>query len=883
MEADGWLKRNHGWLEETQHMRVPAQQKRIDRLRQRVAIKCEEGTAELLAAEADLQEALRQQQVLAAQGGFYNVDDCQVDGVVVQHAIITSDARLLLGSFSARDVRLLQRIYVGDVIRLHSMIDHTPREYGDPSMVHQALDAVLAKLKRRRHAQLRLGKQRMQLLRATLDPLRCTTHAQQLEEMLQLLQRAVPPSHAERPLADVLGFELIELDLPVITVLVSTANALMSLVRIPHSSLNDSTAIPHLSPLMWFLCHGDEAWWSHVYMLLVHIVLQCARNAQIARDEFPLVVAQEPHQRRRSRRSLWATENGEETFLGKSRRQGERAFDGMARWLGVRGDEDELAYRQQQYNYTKAMGQTLHRRNKTLTKAQEDMLELAAEEDDSSDHRFDPEKADHQTTRDPQQGWEHYVWLHEEELRKIVKPGWFGGQEEKTKHRRKSRFNNDTLVQAQLQALPEYTPVFINAITTLQIIIMILVLAHAYTTDYMAPFAFKNERNTCGSDSSPACLTFNGSSADVTRVTSANPGYGPSSIYLAKVGAKFAPCMREDESVTKAAIRTRTLECGNGRENPCEGNADDGTGCCTLGNGQSGQTTEAECASFDGTWVNDLCDETEDFITWRPCCGFDLVGSCQLTTEDTCAFLNGYWHMDAQLCSNVLCLKETCTLFGTGTSIDARKDFRNLPDNPSQWWRFITPLFFHASVAHAILVLIAQYYYGRKMETHIGAMRSLLIYFISGIGGTCIAAVFSPLDVSVGTNPSVYGILAVHLVDLFQSWQLVDRPGLSLAGLGGVIAVLLLVGTTSYVDNWSHIGGFAFGLVSGIIFIPYITFGKWDLARKRLLLFICAPLLLVMFVAAFVTFYQIQNTEFCSWCDYLNCVPYADGMCGRSL
>jgi hypothetical protein len=68
------------------------------------------------------------------------------------------------------------------------------------------------------------------------------------------------------------------------------------------------------------------------------------------------------------------------------------------------------------------------------------------------------------------------------------------------------------------------------------------------------------------------------------------------------------------------------------------------------------------------------------------------------------------------------------------------------------------------------------------------------------------------------------------------------------------------------------------GIVAGIVFIPYITFGKWDLARKRLLLLVCMPLLLLMVIAAFVTFYEIQNTNFCTWCDYINCIPYSPDM-----
>lgn len=154
--------------------------------------------------------------------------------------------------------------------------------------------------------------------------------------------------------------------------------------------------------------------------------------------------------------------------------------------------------------------------------------------------------------------------------------------------------------------------------------------------------------------------------------------------------------------------------------------------------------------------------------------------------------------------------------------------------------------------------------------------------------------------------------------------QLLEKPWWKLTKLMSVVLALLLIGTLPFLDNWSHVGGFAFGehvslkccvsgffvffylslelklswlhenlfshlswwlgVVSGIVFLPYITFGEWDVARKRLLFLICFPLLIAMFVAAFVTFYQIQNTEFCSWCHYLNCIPYSSSLsCWRKI
>lgn len=124
-----------------------------------------------------------------------------------------------------------------------------------------------------------------------------------------------------------------------------------------------------------------------------------------------------------------------------------------------------------------------------------------------------------------------------------------------------------------------------------------------------------------------------------------------------------------------------------------------------------------------------------------------------------------------------------------------------------------------------------------------------------------------------------------------------------------IVLGFLLIGTFPYIDNWAHLGGFVFGIVSAIVFLPYITFGlaldpalwasvawmepitavqtlitplslwqtspsKWDKARKQLLLAIAFPALLIMFILAFVIFYNVQNNEFCSWCNRLNCIEW---------
>ena len=146
-----------------------------------------------------------------------------------------------------------------------------------------------------------------------------------------------------------------------------------------------------------------------------------------------------------------------------------------------------------------------------------------------------------------------------------------------------------------------------------------------------------------------------------------------------------------------------------------------------------------------------------------------------------------------------------------------------------------------------------------------------------------MSAIFIPYQINGGASPAVFGLLSVLFVELFQSWQIVDRAWLEVLKLTGILVFLLAVGTLPFIDNLANIGGFLFGIPAAIIFLPYITFGKWDAWRKRILLIICIPLLIIMYAVAFIVFYLVRDPDFCSVCHYFNCIPYTSGLCDNEI
>lgn len=142
-------------------------------------------------------------------------------------------------------------------------------------------------------------------------------------------------------------------------------------------------------------------------------------------------------------------------------------------------------------------------------------------------------------------------------------------------------------------------------------------------------------------------------------------------------------------------------------------------------------------------------------------------------------------------------------------------------------------------------------------------------------------------------------MLGVLLVELLQGWKWVQKPWVELFKLIVMTVVALckltkflplefcdcfiflyaVLGTLPYIDNFSQIGGFIFGVLASFIFVPYIIIGKWDRAKKLCLILTAVPIILALFFVGFVVFYNMSDPNFCPYCSYINCIPYTATFC----
>lgn len=138
-----------------------------------------------------------------------------------------------------------------------------------------------------------------------------------------------------------------------------------------------------------------------------------------------------------------------------------------------------------------------------------------------------------------------------------------------------------------------------------------------------------------------------------------------------------------------------------------------------------------------------------------------------------------------------------------------------------EYWRLLTATFMHFGFMHLfnnMVILIAA---GQILERALGHGKYLLLYLISGLGGSTLSYLqmlySGNYAVAAGASGAIFGIIGALL------WIVILHKGryetLTSRGLVVMIVLCLYYGiSTGGVDNWGHIGGLLGGFLMGIIF-----------------------------------------------------------------
>ena len=152
-----------------------------------------------------------------------------------------------------------------------------------------------------------------------------------------------------------------------------------------------------------------------------------------------------------------------------------------------------------------------------------------------------------------------------------------------------------------------------------------------------------------------------------------------------------------------------------------------------------------------------------------------------------------------------------------------------------EYYRVLSAAFLHFDIQHLANNMILLFFIGRIIEKHIGHMKYIIIYLLSGIGGNLFSAFWeiktAQYSVSAGASGAVFGLTGALLVlVLLHKGKL---EGIRWQGV--VIMILLSVYngfTTDNVNNEAHLGGLAIGII--VTFIVSTIENQYLLRRQRI-------------------------------------------------
>jgi len=198
-----------------------------------------------------------------------------------------------------------------------------------------------------------------------------------------------------------------------------------------------------------------------------------------------------------------------------------------------------------------------------------------------------------------------------------------------------------------------------------------------------------------------------------------------------------------------------------------------------------------------------------------------------------------------------------------------------------EWWRLFVPIFLHSGFIHIGLNLLIQVLIGMKLEIQHGTFRILPIYLLSGVFGNLLSCIFLPKTVSVGASGAIFGFFGILLVDLIKNWKKLKSPVKDLIIFIISMSFSIAFGLLPLIDNFQHIGGFLMGIISGVVFLPSIHFGKRNVTLRVIQVVVSAPIMIGVTVALLIVLYSRQPPDWCPICYNLNCVQLFDWTCTR--
>ncbi|MDQ2855350.1 MAG: rhomboid family intramembrane serine protease [Acidobacteriota bacterium] len=160
----------------------------------------------------------------------------------------------------------------------------------------------------------------------------------------------------------------------------------------------------------------------------------------------------------------------------------------------------------------------------------------------------------------------------------------------------------------------------------------------------------------------------------------------------------------------------------------------------------------------------------------------------------------------------------------------------SLIDQQHQWWRFVTPMFLHASLLHLLVNMYSLWMIGPYVEKLYGSAKFVFFWVVTGVAGVVASYltvvgpgthwgggfIFKTQDApSVGASGALFGLIGVLFVfgikfrnELPEGFKRAFGTGLL-----PVILINLFIGFMGrgFIDNAAHLGGLVCGAALALV------------------------------------------------------------------
>ncbi len=132
-------------------------------------------------------------------------------------------------------------------------------------------------------------------------------------------------------------------------------------------------------------------------------------------------------------------------------------------------------------------------------------------------------------------------------------------------------------------------------------------------------------------------------------------------------------------------------------------------------------------------------------------------------------------------------------------------------------WRLLTSALLHdnQTFLHILFNMYAVYIFGSSLERFFGHRRFFLLYLVGAFSGSVMHFAFAgPNAIGFGASTSVFALIAAEGIFFYQNRKLFAGQFKRVIGNAiFIVAANLMIGSSTGLGQWGHIGGLLGGLV----------------------------------------------------------------------